>query len=399
MSAAGIVFWACAAAVAYTYVGYPLLVAALAAAFGRGPRRRGITPTVSVLLVARDEETRVAERLDNLLRLDYPEDRLEILLGSDGSTDATVQAARPYADRVRVLDFPARRGKAAVLNDLVARARGEILAFADARQTFSTGTMRALVAPFHDPRVGAVSGELVLEDRHGRSEVGAGVGAYWRYEKAIRKAESALGSTVGATGAIYAIRRALYAPLPPDTILDDVLVPMRVVRKGYRVVFEPRATAFDRPSADAQQEFRRKVRTIAGNFQLFARERWLLAPGRNPVWFQTVSHKVLRLVGPALLAGTFLLSALLAADPVYGFALLLQTLVLTAALVGATQDRARRRLPVASAALVFVLLQAATVVAFVRFAQGRLAGIWEPGAQSDSAAPSNSTRSSERSIR
>ena len=399
MSAAGIVFWACAAAVAYTYVGYPLLVAALAAAFGRGPRRRSITPTVSVLLVARDEETRVGERLDNLLRLDYPADRIEILLGSDGSIDATVQAAHPYADRVRVLDFPTRRGKAAVLNDLAARARGEILAFADARQTFSAGTMRALVAPFHDPRVGGVSGELVLDGGGERSEVGAGVGAYWRYEKAIRKAESALGSTVGATGAIYAIRRALYAPVPPDTILDDVLVPMRVVRKGYRVVFEPRATAFDRPSEDARQEFRRKVRTIAGNFQLFTREPWLLAPGRNPVWFQTVSHKVLRLVGPALLAVMFLMSALLASDPVYGIALLVQTLVPTAALVGAAQGSSRRRLPLASAALVFVLLQAATVVAIERFAQGRLAGIWEPGAQSPSAAPSNSTRSSERSIR
>ena len=397
-AAAIVVFWACAAALVYTYIGYPLLVGTLAATFARRVGRRGIEPTVSVLLVARDEQARIAERLANLTGLDYPPDRVEILLGSDGSTDATVSAARPYADRVRVFDFPVPRGKAAVLNDLAAHAQGEILAFADARQSFSTEAMRALVAPFSDPRVGGVSGELVLDDPRGRSEVGAGVGAYWRYEKAIRKAESAVGSTVGATGAIYAIRRALYARIPPDTILDDVLIPMHVVREGYRVVFEPKALAFDRASDDARQEFRRKVRTIAGNFQLFAREPWLLVPLRNPVWFQTVSHKALRLLGPAFLAGTFLASLVLASEPVYGAALLAQTLVLTAALVGSRQRETRRTIPGASAALVFVLLQAATVVAFVRFAQGRLAGIWEPALQS-STAPSNSTRSSERSIR
>ena len=397
MGPAEIVFWVCAAALLYTYLGYPLLVAALGVVFPRRVRARGIEPTVSVLLVARDEQARVVERLANLIRLDYPSDRLEILLGSDGSIDATVRATRPYEYRVRVFDFPSQRGKAAVLNDLAARAQGEILAFADARQTFTPGTMRALVAPFHDPEVGGVSGELLL-DRGSPSEVGAGMGAYWLYEKAIRKAESRLHSTVGATGAVYAIRRALYEPVAPHTILDDVLIPMRVVRKGYRVVFEPQAVALDRPSDDARQEFRRKVRTIAGNFQLFAREPWLLVPGRNPLWLQTVSHKVLRLIGPPLLAGTFLTSLVLAFKPLYGIALAAQTFLYAAALVGAAQRDARRPLPGFSAAFVFVLLQAATVVAFTRFVRGRLAGIWEPALQS-SAAPSNSTRSSERSIR
>ena len=398
MGPAAVAFWVGAGLLAYTYVGYPVLMTVLAALAPRRIRKRDVEPSVSVLLVLRDEQARVVYRLANLIRLDYPSDRLEILVGSDGSIDATVRATRPYEYRVRVFDFPGRRGKAAVLGDLVAEAQGEILAFADARQEFSAETLRALVAPFYDPEVGGVGGELLLTRGDDAAGVGAGVGAYWRYEKAIRKAEGAFHSTVGTTGAVYAIRRELFEPLAPDTILDDVLIPMRVVRKGYRVVFEPRARAFDRPSEDARHEFRRKVRTIAGNFQLFARERWLLSPARNPVWFQTLSHKGLRLLGPALLAGTFVSSALLAGEPLYGIALALQTFLFAAAAVGAAQRGSPRPLPGFSAAFVFVLLQAATVVAFVRFARGRLANVWEPAIQSSSA-PSNSTRSSERSIR
>jgi cellulose synthase/poly-beta-1,6-N-acetylglucosamine synthase-like glycosyltransferase len=392
MSATAIVFWACAALLAYVFVGYPLLMKLLAAAFPRRVRKAPIEPSVSVLVVARDEQARVVARLANLIRLDYPSDRVEILLGSDGSIDGTVRASRAFEYRVQVFDFPHHRGKAAVLNDLAARARGDILVFADARQAFDAEALRALAAPFADPAVGGVGGELHLVQ--GDGDVGSGVGAYWRYEKAIRSAESAFGSTVGATGAIYAIRRELYEPIPPDTLLDDVLVPLRVVRRGFRVVFEPQARAFDRASDDARDEMRRKVRTIAGNFQLFAREPWLLLPWKNPVWFQTVSHKGLRLLGPMLLCGTLVTSALLASRPVYGVALAAHALLATAAALGATG----RRVPGFSAAFVFVLLQAATVAAFVRFARGRLGGIWGPGLHSP-AASSNSTRSSERSIR
>jgi cellulose synthase/poly-beta-1,6-N-acetylglucosamine synthase-like glycosyltransferase len=398
MAVAEAVFWVCGALLLYVFVGYPLLMRALGRAFPRRIRRAPIEPSVSVLVVARDEQARVVARLSNLIRLDYPSDRVEILLGSDGSIDATVRATRPFEYRVHVFDFPSRRGKAAVLNDLVSRASGEILVFADARQHFSPTALRALVAPFADPAVGGVGGELVLADREDASEVGRGMGAYWRYEKAIRAAESAFGSTVGATGAVYAIRRSLYEPIPPDTILDDVLIPMRIVRRGFRVVFEPRAQAIDRPPEDARHELRRKIRTIAGNFQLFARERWLLDPRRNPVWLQTVSHKGLRLLGPALLAGTLGASLLLSGRPMFGAALAAHLFVATAAALDAVTRESGRRIPGFSAAFFFVLLQVATVAAFVRFARGRLDGIWEPSCHS-SAASSNSTRSSERSIR
>jgi len=370
---------------------------ALGRAFPRRIRKAPIEPSVSILLVARDEQERVVRRLANLLRLDYPSDRVEILLGSDGSIDATVRASRPFEYRVQVFDFPQHRGKAAVLNDLAAHATGDILVFADARQAFGADALRALVAPFSDPSIGGVSGELYLA-KPGSAGIGGGLGAYWRYEKAIRAAESAFDSTVGATGAIYAIRRGLYEPLPKDTILDDVLVPMRVARRGFRVVFEPKAIAIDRPSDDARDELRRKVRTIAGNFQLFAREPWLLAPGRNRLWFQTVSHKALRLLGPVLLAGTAVTSAMLSDHPLYGTALAAHLFVATAALLDATMRDTGRRIPGFSAAFAFVLLQVATVAAFFRFVRGRMEGIWEPAAHSG-AASSNSTRSSERSMR
>jgi len=388
-------FWICFAALAYVYLVYPLAVVALAALFPHPGRRRAALPTVSLLVVARDEQAQIARRLDNLLTLEYPENRLEILLGSDGSTDDTVGLARRYeGPRVRIFPFPAPRGKAAVLNDLATEARGDVLAFADVRQTFDRTTLRALIAPFSDPAVGGVSGSLILRD-DGASEVGTGVSLYWRYEKAIRHAESALYATVGATGAVYAIRRMLFAPIPADTILDDVLIPMRAVRAGFRVLFEPRALAFDRPPKEARGEFARKVRTIAGNFQLFARERWLLDPRRNRIWLQTISHKALRLLGPLFLAGTLVASAILAERPFYVAALAAQVaLVVGAGLDGFLRMRGVR-VPFLSAAFVFVLLQAATIAAFARFVAGRTSTVW----RRVSYEPSNSSRSSLRSSR
>jgi cellulose synthase/poly-beta-1,6-N-acetylglucosamine synthase-like glycosyltransferase len=246
-----------------------------------------------LVVVGHNEATRIEGRLKNLLSLDYPRDRLEILFASDGSTDGTVEVARAFeAAGVVIIAFEGRRGKPAVLNDVVARARGDIVVLVDARQTFDKGALRELVKAFADPQVGAVGGELILttaEDKNTHAE--EGIGFYWRYEKFIRRNESHLHSTVGATGAIYAIRRTLFEPIPPDTILDDVLIPMRIARRGYRVLFEPEARAYDQITGGAYREFIRKVRTIAGNFQLIARERWILNPLQNRLWFQNISHK------------------------------------------------------------------------------------------------------------
>jgi len=368
-------FWVSGLLMVYTHVGYPLLIRVWARLLPRPPRRGAIEPDVSLLIVAHDEAANIAARIDNVLSLDYPADRLEIVLASDGSADDTVERARAYErSGVRVVAFANRRGKASVLNDTVPRCRGEIVVLGDARQSFEPGALRALVAAFADPRVGAVSGELVLSDNAGTGAE-RGVGAYWRFEKSIRSSESLVDSTLGATGAIYALRRRLFEPIPADTLLDDVLVPVRILKRGYRVVFEPAARAHDRV-AQPSQEYARKVRTIAGNFQLFAREAWLLDPRRNRLWLQTLSHKALRLLTPLLLVAALGPSLALARDPVYFAILAAQASFYMAALLGCCLEGARRSSRLVSVPFVLCLLAWATVVAFVRFARGHQPVTW-----------------------
>ena len=376
MSLGAFVFWAAAALLGYTYLGYPLLLAAWARGRLRAAPRQDLWPSVSLLVVAHDESGRVEGRLRNLLSLDYPRDRTDLMLASDGSTDDTVARARAFEpEGVRVLAFSVRRGKPAVLSETVPLARGEIVVLADARQRFEPGALRALVAPFADPRVGAVSGELLL-DADGARSFGQGVGLYWRYEKWIRATEARVDSTVGSTGAIYAIRRELFEPIPDDTILDDVLIPMRIVRRGYRVLFEPLARAHDR-AVESRDEFRRKVRTLAGNFQLFAREPWLLDPRHNRLWLQTVSHKALRLLTPFLLLAALAGSMFLEPPVLARLALTAQAEFYAAALVGHVLRHRRMKTPVTTVPYVVCVLAVATLVALARFVTGRQAVTWD----------------------
>jgi cellulose synthase/poly-beta-1,6-N-acetylglucosamine synthase-like glycosyltransferase len=221
---------------------------------------------------------------------------------------------------VRAIEVPAG-GKPLALNTGVNAASGDILVFADARQRFSPTALLELVANFADPLVGGVTGELILDcegpSAAADSSVGEGVGLYWKYEKWLRRNESAVWSTLGATGAIYALRRTLWQPLPAETLLDDVLAPMRAVLSGYRIVFEEHALAFDRASANARAESRRKTRTLAGNYQILGQEWRLLLPIVNPVWLQYVSHKVGRLFVPWALLLAFVSNVFIATDRWY----------------------------------------------------------------------------------
>jgi cellulose synthase/poly-beta-1,6-N-acetylglucosamine synthase-like glycosyltransferase len=381
-----VVFWVLCGLVVYVYAGYPLMLhvwARLACRKTHGTGRQ-YEPSVSIVIAARNEARRVRGRLENLRQLDYPIGKQQVIVVSDGSTDDTLEVLA-RTPRVVPVDVPAG-GKARALNAAVARASNEIIVFADMRQAFAPDALRALVAPFRDPQVGAVSGELVLngesrdrrhdddrraardrratDDRRdaarrasgqrkssrrwsGRrarfeSTITDGVGLYWRYEKQIRRDESATGSAVGATGAIYALRRSLWQPLPPDTILDDVLSPMRCVMAGYRVVFEERACAFDRTAPDARTEGRRKLRTLAGNYQLLWLEPRLLLPWRNPAWLQFMSHKVGRLLVPYALPLLLLSSLLLARHaPVYAAAFTVQFMFYLLAAYGAWLEHSR----------------------------------------------------------
>jgi glycosyltransferase involved in cell wall biosynthesis len=406
-------FWLCVGLLVYVYAGYPL-IAVVRARIRPRPVARAVErrshpktipfpdrriqdlPRVSIVVVAYNEASSIEGRLENLLALDYPSDRLEILVGSDGSTDDTVDRACRYEPfGVRIHSFQKRSGKPAVLNSLVPYVSGDIVLFADARQRFEPSTLRAIVADFRDPSVGAVSGELMLEEADGAARAGQGAALYWRYEKMIRSAESRTDSTVGATGAIYAIRRALFIPIPNDTLLDDVLIPLRIVRQGYRVVFEPAARAFDRTSTTARQEFGRKARTIAGTFQLFSRERWLLDPRRNRLWFATMSHKGLRLLLPVLHLGA--LGANIAAASLwpYQWLLVAQVAFYIAALAGAVQRHERHRIKLFTVPYTLCLLCWADVVGFYRFVTNRQPVTWE---RAPFAAPATGERQSARGV-
>lgn len=368
-------FWACAACVLYTYAVYPLAVAVAARVWGRPVRTGPVSADgpVSVVVSAYNEAGSIGRRVGELSGLVAGLARGgEVIVVSDGSTDGTAEAARAAGGAsLVVIDRAENRGKASSLTEGCAAARHPLVVFADARQSWAPDALRRLLENFDDPGVGAASGELVLEAAPG---VMAGLGLYWRYETWLRRAEGRLHSTVGLTGAICAARRGLFRPIPPGTVLDDVYWPLRVAMQGYRVVLDGRARAFDRLPGKARDEFRRKVRTLAGNYQLVARLPASLLPWRNPVWVQFVSHKLLRLAVPWALLGLLATSAL-APGAFYKAALAAQIAFYLLGTAGAfTAAGARSRL--ASAAGSFLVLNAAAWVAFWVWAAGRTSRSW-----------------------
>lgn len=306
---------------AYTLVGYPLLMSRLAMMRRRPVDAGGDVQPLTVVVCVKDEAANIGKRLDNLLAMDYPSELLEIVVVSDGSADDTPQVVKGYADRnVKLVQYDVPRGKAHALNLGVAAATHDLLLLCDARQSFAPEVARRLVPYFADASVGAVSGRLVIDPTGGEA-AGQGLGAYWDIEVRLRADESATGSVVGVTGAVYALRKACFEPLPEGTILDDVLIPMRAVLSGYRVLFEPEAVAVDRKKADKKGELARKVRTLYGNLQLFDLEPRLFHPFSNPVWWRFLSHKILRLFLP-LFFFLCCLSSLLAGGVWFWFGLL-----------------------------------------------------------------------------
>lgn len=378
MTFAKALFWVCAGFVAYPYAVYPLALWAASVLRPRPVRRAGRDgASVSIVVAAHNEERVIDRRARELLALlESPGLSGELIVVSDGSTDRTAAIARAHAGgNVRVLELPINRGKAVALSEGCAAARYEIVAFADARQTWGADALHRLVENFSDPEVGAVSGELVLERGPG---VIAGLGLYWRYETWLRRNESAFHSMVGVTGAICAVRRELFRPIPPGTILDDVYWPLLVAMQGRRVVFDGRARAYDRLPEKVHDEFRRKVRTLGGNFQLMTLLPSALLPFRNPVWVQFLSHKACRLLAPWALLG-LLGASLVLEGRAYRAALGAQVASYALALVG-LHGGVGARSRAASAAASFLVLNAAAWVAFWVWITGRTSGSWRKAA-------------------
>lgn len=374
---AAFVFWFSAVLVFYIYAGYPLLVWLLARLRPRPARSGPFEGRASVLIAIHNESFRLGPKLQSLLAAEGSERICEVIVGSDGSTDHVAAAIATVKDsRVRLVEFERRRGKPSVLNDLMGQARGDVVVFTDARQPLEKTALRNLLSNFADERVGVVSGELVLRARPGDTAAARGVGAYWRYEKFIRRSESLFRSVPGATGAFYAIRRDLLSPIPSETILDDVAIPLQAVAQGFRCVFEEGAVAYDDPAQSAAQEHVRKRRTIAGNAQLVALFPWLMNPRRNPIWFEFLSHKLLRLVSPLLLAALLVASGVLVDDPLYRAALGAQLLFYLVAVAGALLQEAGLHLGALGVPFMFCALNWTTLLALGDVVRGRYRVTW-----------------------
>jgi biofilm PGA synthesis N-glycosyltransferase PgaC len=362
-----LLFWICLALVAYTYLGYALWLWLRVRLRDRPVLARHILPSVSIIIAVRNEEANLPAKLENLRLLDYPRELLQIVIASDGSTDQTECILREQGSNIFPIILDQSNGKAYALNEAVKHAVGEILVFLDARQSVEMNAIIELVSCFADSDVGAVSGELSLEPNSGVRSTDA-LGIYWKIEKIVRKLESASGSVVGVTGAIYALRRDLYVEIPPGTILDDLFVPMHVARAGKRVVFQPSAIARDHLSIERGKEFSRKVRTLTGNYQLLRLAPWLLSVS-NPLLFRFISHKLLRLVVPLLLVLVLVASAMIDGWS-YHVAFWMQILFYLLALIGTLSPSTKKFKPV-SIANTFVMLNAAATVAFYNFIGGR----------------------------
>ncbi len=362
------VFWASAAGLAWTHVGYPVAVAALARVRPRPVRRTDATPTVTLVVPAHDEEDVIAGRLENLLALDYPAERLEIIVASDASTDGTdaiVEEVAARESRVRLVRFP-RGGKLATINRVHTEGSGEILAFTDANTRWEADALRKLVRAFGDEEVGYVTGRLLLRDADGTNREGV----YWRYELWLRESESAVGSITGGNGAIYAVRRRDFEAQPWG---QDAALPALMAQKGRRAVYDPEAIAYEKPARDLEDEFSRKARMFRWSwFHLLAGKP---TRGVDPLfrleWF---SHRTLR-YGSGILHLALLGSSLALAhrSPAARAALAAQIAWLSLAAAG----RLRAPVPGASLAYYYALVSWATVVGLVRYVRGGVPGTWE----------------------
>jgi len=299
---AQILFWASVAGIVYVYAGYPLLLVALSLFFGRRRPESGYTPFLSVLIAAYNEEGGIRKKLDQTLALDYPEDRMEIIVLSDASTDRTDEIVKSFSDpRVRLLRVAGHKGKTNAQNEGVKIARGEVLIFSDATTIYHPQALRYLGSNYADARVGAASGRYQYFDPEGKSPTGLGTVAFWSYENFIKMMQSRIRTISGCCGCIYSVRREAYTPLSPD-VISDLVQPLHVIQKGYPVVFEDRALAYEETTQSTSEEFSMRVRVVTRGMRGLLSVPALLKPWKfGWVSFQLWSHKILRWLVPFFL--------------------------------------------------------------------------------------------------
>lgn len=374
-----LLFWLSVSLLAYMYVGYPLLIW-VAGLYHRPALER--TPwrgPISVVIIVHNEAARLARKLDNILASDCAAQICEVIVGSDGSTDGTALVVEAYPDeRVRLVAFPERRGRPACLNALVPQCRAEIVVVTDVRKETDSAAIRRLAENFADVRVGAVAGELVRREPAAASSPATPrrPSVLQRYERFLRNCESRFRSVPGATSAFYAIRRNVFQPIAPQIVLDDIAVPMQIISRGYHCAFDERAIEYDDPSRTPRQESERKRRIVAGCVQLLLQYPLWLSPQHNPIWWEFVSHPVLRLFSPWLLIAAALTNALLVRHDPYFYLMALQGVLYLLAALGWHYRSALRSSPVSETLRTLAAFNLTTLAAWWDAVRGRFDPAW-----------------------
>ncbi len=375
-----ILFWFSCAVIVYTYFGYPLYIWVRSLIAPRPWKQAEIYPTVTVIMAVHNGAALIRQKVEHLLSLDYPAHKYDVIIVSDGSNDGTNEILQEFSHpRLRAIICPEHVGKAVALNHGISAATGEILLFVDVRPWLEPNALRHLVTNFADGSVGCATGELILRENGNDAGTRAVGGLYWRYEQWIRNCEARVDSPLGVYGGFYAIRRALATEFPEGTILDDMYEPLSIIRRGYRSVLDDSAIVFDAWPSTSAGEFNRKVRTLAGNFQLLQFAPWLWTT-QNRLRFELISHKLLRLVVPYLLIVVLGTAFLLGSSRLFLAFAIAQILFYAGAAVGLIfKNNFLAR--VAGPAGAFCMLNAAAVTGLYRFlfTRGPLWKIWQPG--------------------
>ena len=382
MIVATFAFWISVFVVFYAYAGYPMLVVLVGALRRRRVHTQSITPTLSLIIAAYNEEREIAERLDSLLLLDYPKDALQIIVASDGSDDGTEDVVKAHADQgVELLRLP-RRGKNATLNSAVLHATGEILVFSDANIMFPQDTLRKTARNFADPTVGGVAGVKVYTlDEEGSDAGSLGENMYWRYDCWLRKMESYTGTMVSSDGALHAVRRRLFRELPPGSGADDFGISAAVVEQGFRLVYEGEARAYEAAMPASDRQFHRKIRVIICGLQALSFRTALFNPFRFGFYSVALfSHKVLRRLVPFFLITLFGASvALYSHSPFFSFITLAQVMCYLLAILGfCLRSKPFGRAKVFYVPFYYCMVNAAALIAIVKFAMGSRIELWQP---------------------
>jgi len=374
---AAVVFWASLGTLFYVYVGYPVLLAILGMFSRRKPSKLGYEPTISVLIAARNEEAGIGRKLEQTLALDYPTDKLEVIVLSDASTDRTDAIVSACPDqRVRLLRMPERKGKTHAQNQGVPAAKGEILVFSDATTTYHPQALRYLASNYADPTVGAVSGRYQYFDPEQVSPTGLGTIAFWNYENLIKKFQSRIRTISGCCGCIYSVRKNAYTALRDD-VISDLVQPLWTIQKGYRVVFEDRALAFEETTKSTTEEFKMRVRVVTRGIRGLLSVPGLLNPLKYPwVAFQLLSHKVLRWLVSFFLILLFLSNAALATRQPYSVLFALQILFYTLAVLSRIVP-VHRHLKLLGIPLYFCTVNMAALLSIFEVFRGRKYTVWE----------------------